>query len=90
MSTEDWAVIKEYFRKAGQGRRAGNRESSPKVLEELEITFEVKNNGAHLIVYGNNAELIDLWPGTGLWSARQSKQKGRGVFNLVKYIKEQL
>jgi len=41
-----------------------------------------------LIVTGVGWELIDFWPGTGKWIARDTKLKGRGVFNLLKYVKE--
>lgn len=42
---------------------------------------------SHLIVTGSGWELVDFWPGTGKWIARDTKRKGRGVFNLLKYIK---
>lgn len=87
MTTSDWAVLKEHFKTASQERRAGNRESSPELLEQAGVRFKSSNNGAHLIVTGSDWERIDFWPGTGKWIARDTKRKGRGVFNLLKYIK---
>jgi len=65
-----------------QKRRADNRESSAKILEENGIKFESKNMGAHLIVSGDSIT-IDFWPGTGKFIVRGGKT-GRGVFNLLK------
>ena len=87
MTDSDWTVLKEHFKTTSQERRAGNRESSPKLLEQAGVEFQSSNNGAHLIVTGSSWELIDFWPGTGKWIARETKHKGRGVFNLLKYVK---
>ena len=86
-ASNDWVGLKEYFKTASQERRAGNRESSPKLLEQAGVEFQSCNNGAHVIVTGAGWELIDFWPGTGKWIARETKHKGRGVFNLLKYVK---
>lgn len=64
-------------------KRANNRESSPKILQERGITFELKNNGAHLVVTHNN-KVADFWPGTGKYQVRGSGKYKRGVFNLLK------
>ena len=72
----DWA-------KAKQEKRAANRANSADYLLERGISFEVRNNGAHLIVKGESG-LVDFWPGTGLWIARCNAFRGRGVKNLVR------
>jgi len=69
-------------REASREKRAGNRESSAQILTDKGIEFERKNMGAHLIVSGSDC-LIDFWPGTGKFIARNGN-KGRGVFNLIK------
>lgn len=69
-------------RKSSQDKREKNRESSANILKEKGINFDVKNYGIHLVVKGKNC-LIDFWPGTGKFIARNGK-KGRGVFNLIK------
>lgn len=68
----------------GHIRRANNRESSPRILAERGISFESKNEGAHLIVTIGGM-VVDFWPGTGKFITRGPKSKtGRGVFNLLK------
>jgi len=66
-------------------KRAKNRESSKQILINAGIEFEVKNNGAHLIIISASG-LIDFWPGTGQWLTRNCVH-GRGVKNLLHYIK---
>lgn len=66
-------------------KRAQNRQNSVELLTEKNIPFTSNNGNVHLVV----AERYDFWPGTGLWSDRhdkQSKQKNRGVFSLIKRI----
>ena len=70
------------MRQASQVKRAKNRETSRKRLEEAGIEFEVKNDGAHLIVTGNG-RTIDFWPGTGKYHVRNSPKKGRGVKGVI-------
>ena len=71
-------------RKAEQRqKRASNRESSAEILRSAGIDFERKNEGAHLII--NAAVIIDFWPGTGKWIARNGA-RGRGVKSLIKWI----
>jgi hypothetical protein len=68
----------------GHIRRANNRESSPRILAERGVSFESKNEGAHLIVTIGGM-VVDFWPGTGKFITRGAKPKtGRGVFNLLK------
>jgi hypothetical protein len=69
-------------KKISQDKREKNRETSANILQKKEINFIVKNYGTHLIVEGKNG-LIDFWPGTGKFIARNGG-KGRGVFNLIK------
>lgn len=70
------------MKKAGKEKREQNRENSPQILADRGIEFESKNWGAHLIVKGKDC-LIDFWPGTGKFIARNGR-RGRGVFNLIK------
>ena len=66
-------------------RRALNRESSAKVLRSNGFPFESKNDGAHLIVgFG----IADFWPGTGKWTIRKTGESGRGVFPLMRKLRE--
>ncbi len=72
------------MKKAGQDKRASNREKSPQMLEASGILFEIKNKGAHLVVEGDQC-YIDFWPGTGKWKSRNGKE-GFGVRNLINHI----
>ena len=84
MTSELGETFNEH-RKARQEKRAGNRASSAAYLQEHGIPFVLKNGGAHLIVKYQN-HTVDFWPGTGKWISRCGK-KGRGVRNLVTFIK---
>jgi hypothetical protein len=63
-------------------KRGHNAESSTKILKNKGVSFESKNNGAHLIVENR----FDFWPSTGLFIERKTNRKGRGVFNLLKLL----
>ena len=78
---EEYAAHK----KEKQQRRADNRERSTQLLDDEGFDFEVKNNGAHVIIQAHGC-VFDFWPGTGLYMKRDS-YKGRGVFNLIKAVK---
>lgn len=74
-------------REAGKERRASNRDTTPQVLRDHGLAFEVKNDGAHLVVK-HAGKVADLWPGTGKYRVRRPGGKGeqyrRGVFNLLR------
>lgn len=69
--------------KAAQAeKRASNRDAGAALLAAAGVPFVAKNGGAHLIVDGR----VDFWPGTGLWSNRNTPTKGRGVRNLLRHL----
>ena len=69
----DMGDVFNSMKKAGQDKRKQNRQASSEILQQNGIGFEVKNQGAHLIVEGGDC-LIDFWPGTGKVSIpRQSR-----------------
>lgn len=74
------------MQEAGQAKRAENRERSAKRLTDHDIQFESKNGGAHLVVDGGDRGWIDFWPGTGLWMARKTQTRRRGVERLIEFI----
>lgn len=78
-----WDVFKE-LRKESQRKRADNREYARLVLEASGHYFEVKNDGAHLIVDAALGK-IDYWPGTGLWICRYGP-RGRGLQPLMQHL----
>lgn len=77
---ENW----ETLRKEKQEKRAKNRAYAQEHLRKEGIAFESHNNGAHLVILCAGL-VINFWPGTGLW--RTHEWEGRGIYNLVKYIK---
>lgn len=82
----DMGEIFNAMQEAGKLRRKDNREKAPVIISNAGIEFESKNYGSHLIVKGNEC-LIDFWPGTGKWISRNGS-KGRGVFSLIRHIKQ--
>lgn len=80
-SAEYWRDVRGY----GKAKRASNRESSANLLREAGIEFTAMNNGAHLFVRGRSGE-ADFWPGTGLWTMRETGRRGRGVWRLMKIM----
>jgi hypothetical protein len=94
---EDFRVLKQFARE----KRRENRKSSTELLRERGITFDVYNNGIHLVIR-SGSRAWDFWPSTGKWRERRnhfspgtfplnstSKVSGRGVFNLLKQLEEE-
>lgn len=81
----DWHEYHKFMKQRSQDKRASNRENSAAYPDFKEIVYQEKNNGAHLVVEGNEG-YIDFWPGTGRWIDRASGTKGFGVRNLVNFI----
>jgi len=69
---------------AGQSRRRANLTSSIDVLRDYGIDF-VQLSPSHFRV-----GKFDFWPSTGLYIHTGSKQRGRGVFNLIKKVKSEI
>lgn len=79
---DDYRVLREMSRE----KRFRNRQSSLQMLRTAGLSVQVLNDGAHLVV--GTQDLIDFWPGTGLWIERaHPKSKRRGVRNLIKRLK---
>lgn len=80
------------LRAISQERRAANRESSAAMLGGAGIAFEMKNDGAHLIVR-HGGVVADFWPGTGKFNIRGSLGSDgklryeRGVRLLIKRLR---
>ena len=81
-STEWWRQERE-SRKA---RKDSNRERAIEKLQEHGIVYSERNNGIHFIINGNNANMIDYWPTTGLWNDRANNHSRRGITSLLKYL----
>lgn len=66
-------------------KRANNRQASARLLNEYKIPYLSKNFGAHLVIECAD-QVIDFWPGTGLWTVRGDPKKRRGVLHLIKHV----
>jgi len=88
--TED-AELYAGWKKHKQEKRASNRVQSAELLDRADVKYEVRNEGAHLIVdtcgTHPNQTAVDFWPGTGLWIRRDNHHRQRGVHSLIKFIK---
>lgn len=80
-TTEMWRE----HRQEQQKKRASNRDNGAQALTNAGVSFESKNNGAHLIVTANGLT-YDFYPGTGKYCERHGKYK-RGIFNLLRDIR---
>lgn len=85
MSDIDWQGFRECMKEQSRERRADNRENSADLLRQRGVAFEVKNDGAHLIVR-HKGKVADLWPGTGKFRIRPGDKYQRGVFRLLEQL----
>lgn len=79
-SHSDVAEAFKDWKKESQQKRMENNKNSTRILESLKIEF-VRHSLDHLHV-----AQFDFWPTTGLFIHRQTKERGRGVFNLIKAL----
>ena len=82
-----WRDVKPAMKERSAQKRANNREGSAHFLKEAGLSFESKNDGAHLIVR-HYPLVIDFWPGTGLWQVRGKPFRRRGVRSLIDYARK--
>jgi hypothetical protein len=71
-----------YFKERNVERKSNNLRKALSLLKQHGVSFESKNSGIHLIV----AETYDYWPTTEKFIERNTKKKGRGIFNLLKRL----
>lgn len=80
---EIFNAMKEYKKQ----KSIKNRSLAQEILESAGINFEIKNNGLHYIIT-TDTDIIDFWPGTEKFIPRITKQSGKGIYTLIKYIKK--
>jgi len=76
--------IGEHFsalRKHSQAKRKNNLDYAITKLQKLNIVFKILNPNGHLLI-----DEYDFWPTTGLFINRNTKQKGRGINNLIRNL----
>lgn len=78
MENEDWEQHKKDRRK----KRWQNNDQSMRLLENSGIDYEILNASLGHYRVGD----FDFWATTGKFYNQKTKEKGRGVFNLIKKI----
>lgn len=76
-----YAAMKEHSRE----KKLSNKETAKQLFELHKVDYETKNNGMMWIVNSKEHGTVIYYPTTGLYSVKNIK-KGRGVFNLLKFI----
>ena len=74
-----WRAVNE----ANTKKRWDNKENSLKLLNQREIKYICLSEGEAHYRIGD----FDFWPTTGKFINRKTKKSGRGVFNLIKILK---
>ncbi len=74
-----WAAQKE----EGKERKKRNRAHSLAILREKGITYETLSEGAGHYRIAH----FDFWPSTGKYLNRKTNKYSRGVFNLIKDLR---
>jgi len=86
-SSETFKVMREYSR----DKKKRNYDASIQKLIQNDIRFEEGVNG-FVRVYSKTGINYHFWPSTGYWCLGKgypsTKQKGRGIFNLLKMLEE--
>ena len=84
---EYWKDVKPELKRVSKEKRSANRKQGESELFLRRVPFLKKNQGAHLIVFPEDAvKRVDYWPGTGLWRSYYGSKEGRGIQSLLKHI----
>lgn len=81
MSDWEYAEAFKALKEEGKIKRASNLANSLNLLTAMGITFRILSP-THVRV-GE----FDFWPSTGLFIHTKTKQRGRGVRNLIRRVK---
>ena len=81
------ASFKPELRHLSMTKRAKNRKRGKSELFMVGLPFESKNGGAHLIINPGKPDLVDFWPGTGLWKETGGEATGRGLDSLFAHLR---
>ena len=80
---EAYKALAEHNKVERQEKKRLNKARSTQILADKGIPFQSFNNGVHLVV-----GTFDFWPSTGKFISHVTGEKGRGVFKLIKKIKD--
>ena len=77
----------DFLKEVQRTKKVDNKIKSTKILQDKNIPFDSKNNGIHLVLKPDGkTPLVDFWPSTGKYIFRNTRKKGRGIFNLLKEL----
>jgi hypothetical protein len=68
--------------------QAAQRESATALLSQSGVEFSSHGAAGGRLIIRAGQTAIDFWPGTGRWTRRSDKLKGRGVESLLRLLKE--
>ena len=83
MDTDDWKEYRKEKHAEGVVKKDRNLINAKRLLDEHKVPYKIMGNGIHFVVDGS----IDYYPTTGKWLVRKSTKKGRGIFNLLRFIR---
>ena len=78
---DDFREWREYKRK----RKAEFVATATRVLGKEGVFYTVLDYGTNHFRIENR---VDYWPGTGTWIVLETRERGYGLRELIKYIKE--
>lgn len=82
MSDWEYAEAFRALREEGKKKRASNLANSPNLLTAASVPFKLLSE-----THARVGE-YDFWPSTGLFIHTKTKQRGRGVHNLIRKVKK--
>lgn len=89
-AADDYTMGEFYagLRQERQERGAERRDHAPRVLAEEGVNIaRIENNGAHIIIH-HAAQHVDFWPASGLWIVRETKERRRGLWPLIRHCQK--
>ncbi len=81
---DDFGDLYQDMRKSGQEKRRRNEHTSIDLLKSQGIPFKIISAAAKHYRVGD----FDFWPSTGKFYNPKTKEVGRGVFHLIKKVKQ--
>lgn len=73
------------MKELGKQKRENNWENGLRILAAKKVPFQVLDEYSRHIRVSN----YDFWASTGLYIHRETKRRGRGIFNLLKVLRRE-
>ena len=77
---------KDNFKRRDSSKKLSINDFAVEKLQWSNLTFESKFNNSYIIVKGLRGN-IDFYPGTGAFSCKSTRARGKGIESLIKYAK---